>query len=160
MEPDVLHPLRGQVSLPIDRVTPDPFSEGSTEMPKAPFHLVDLEDARTTPMGASQVAASADPNTELVSPRQKCSRPDATGGASGEGSRTSVDPKRPASKSPPSDQASGENPVWDPEMSYQGLQVRRRHSVKDDVKVAFTLMNGMLLPRNSQELPKDLKAAL
>ncbi|KAF7140556.1 hypothetical protein RHSIM_Rhsim06G0088800 [Rhododendron simsii] len=45
-------------------------------------------------------------------------------------------------------------------MSFQVLQVRRGHSVKGSPKVAYTLMNGTLLPRDAQELPKDLEAAL
>lgn len=42
--PDALHPLLGKEPLPLSRATPDPFFESSTEMPKAPFHPVNLED--------------------------------------------------------------------------------------------------------------------
>ncbi|KAF7140781.1 hypothetical protein RHSIM_Rhsim06G0088900 [Rhododendron simsii] len=48
MEPNALHPLGGHIREPIDRDTPTLFSEGSSQMPRTPLHLVDLEDTGTT----------------------------------------------------------------------------------------------------------------
>lgn len=45
-------------------------------------------------------------------------------------------------------------------MSYLGLQVRQGLSVSDEPKVAYALMNGILLPQDVRELPKDLESAL
>lgn len=160
--PDADHPLRGKVRLPLDRDTPDPFSEGSIEMPRAPFIPVDLEVA-TTPGAASKTAAPAQKDTTVTTvPARKRSRPEAEGGGggSGDGSRTSNIPEQQIGGSPPSDQDSAGNLVWNPAMSFSGFQVRRGHSVCDDPKIAYALLNGTLLPRDAQELPKDLEAAL
>lgn len=129
-------------------------------MPRAPFYPANLEDDDINPRNVFLVAASGGKETELVRSSQKCPRPEVGGGGSGEGSRTSTDPKQPTRTSPSSDQASTENPVWNPAMSYLRLQVRRGHSVGDDPKVAYALLNGTLLPRDAQELPKDLETAL
>ncbi|KAF7120481.1 hypothetical protein RHSIM_Rhsim13G0147800 [Rhododendron simsii] len=117
-------------------LTPDPFSEGSTETPRAPFHPVDLED-RNHPSGcvSSGGLRRSKHRTRLGEPKMPPTRSGRR--RLGEGSHTSVDPKRPI-----------------------GLQVRQEHNVKDDPKIAFALMNGTLLPRDAQELPKDLEAAL
>lgn len=45
-------------------------------------------------------------------------------------------------------------------MSFAGFQVRRGHNVSDDPKVAYALLNDTLLPRDAQELPKDLESSL
>lgn len=42
-------------------------------------------------------------------------------------------------------------------MSFLGFQVRRGNSVGDGPKVAYALLNETLLPRDAQELPKDLE---
>lgn len=128
-------------------------------MPRAPFHPVNLEDD-TTPGDAYLVAALGDKETELIPLSLKCPRPEVGGGGSGEGWCTSDDPLRPARASPPSDQASNENLVWNPAMSLLGFQVCYGNNVGDDPKVAYELLNGTLLPRDAQELPKDLKNTL
>lgn len=119
----------------------------------------DLEDD-TTPKDACQTAAPANKKTDTVAPARKCQRPEAGGGGLGDGLGTSNIPEIQAGGSPPSDQDSTENPIWNLAMSFTGFQVRQGHNVHDDPKVAYALLNGTLLPQDAQELPKDLEASL
>lgn len=76
--PDARRPLRGRELLPLNRATPDPFSKSSTEMPRAPFKLVNLKDD-TTLGDAFQTATPVDKETETIATACKCHRPEARG---------------------------------------------------------------------------------
>lgn len=156
---DAHRPLRGTERLPIDRDTPDPFSGSSTEMPRAPFTPTNLEEDMT-PGDAIQTTTTVGTRTETTALTRKRQRPEVGGGGLGDGSRTSDIQERPAGASTPSDQDSTENPMWNPPMSHSGFQVRRGHSVQDGPRVAYALLTGTLLPRDTQELPKDLESSL
>lgn len=156
--PSALRPLRGQLHLPIDRVTPDPFSKSSKEMP---FHPANLEDDDTTPGDVSLVAASGGKRPSLSLRAKNVLDPRWVEEARGRGLA-----HHPTQSSPPEHlplrtklQPRIQCGIWRcPTLGSRSA--RRGQSVGDDPKVAYALLNRTLLPRDAQELPKDLETAL